>query len=197
MAIETGRSDQLAHNSWHLMALLVVVVFIASQVSTLSSFGLAWDEGLGNLFFGERYTYYWQTFQHKYLDFRTELAYHDTTAINTYLSPFRDYPYEFPGFWDTLSAGCMRLLAYRWGWLDAVDAFHLPTILLTGQFLWLFFSWVQRRLGGLTALLALVMLTSFPRLWADAHFNIKDVPEMAFFGLAVMAYAKWYKDPSW
>ena len=40
------------------MALILVLVFLVSGVLTLPQYGISWDEGLGNLFFGERYFYY-------------------------------------------------------------------------------------------------------------------------------------------
>jgi hypothetical protein len=40
---------------------VVVFVFFYTVfgISTLKYFGLTWDEGLGNLFFGERYFHFW------------------------------------------------------------------------------------------------------------------------------------------
>lgn len=178
-------------------AALIILGFLISGIMTLKFYGISWDEGLGNMFFGERYLFYWMTGQEKFLDFKSELAALRGLPLNLFLSPFRDLPHEFPALADTLSAAGMHLFAYRLGWLNPVDAWHLFTILLTAAFLAVFYRFLSRRLGRFAALTALCFLAVFPRLWGDMHFNPKDVPETAFFGLAVMAFTVWYEKPGW
>lgn len=179
------------------LALLVVLLFTLSGIFTLGDYGLAWDEGLGNLFLGERYFYYYQHFQQKYLDFKAELDIHENLPLNTFHSPMRDYPHEFPPVMDTLSAASMHLVSYRLGWLPPISAFHLPTVLLAGIFLWLLYRFAARRLSRLAGFLAMLFLATFPRFWGDMHFNIKDVPETILFGMVIMAYLAWYEKPKW
>ncbi len=178
-------------------AALVILAFLISGITTLKYYGISWDEGLGNMFFGERYLFYWITGQEKFLDFRSELAALRGLPLNLFLSPFRDLPHEFPALADTLSAASMHLFAYRLGWLNAVDAWHLFTILLASVFLVVFYRFISHRLGRFTGLTTLLFLAVFPRFWGDMHFNPKDVPETVFFGLAVMAYTVWYEKPGW
>jgi hypothetical protein len=45
-------------------------------------------------------------------------------------------------------------------------------------------------------LFSLIFLASFPRFWGDMHFNPKDVPEMVFFGLVILHYYSWFKQPN-
>ena len=68
-------------------ALLLVLIFLISGILTLPRYGLSWDEGLGNVFFGERYYFYLSTFQEKYLDVRTNLAATRDLPLDLYLSP--------------------------------------------------------------------------------------------------------------
>jgi 4-amino-4-deoxy-L-arabinose transferase-like glycosyltransferase len=181
----------------HLLALLLVGLFILSGVLTLGDYGLAWDEGLGNLFLGERYFYYLQTFQQKYLDFKAELDIHQNLPLNTFYSPMRDYAHEFPPVMDTLSAATMHLVSYRLGWLPPISAFHLLTVLLAGLLLWLLYRFAAARLGKLAAILGILFLATFPRFWGDMHFNIKDVPEAVLFAAVILAYLRWYEKPAW
>ncbi|MHC1782973.1 MAG: glycosyltransferase family 39 protein [Anaerolineaceae bacterium] len=179
------------------LAGLFILGFLVSGILTLKYYGISWDEGLGNMFFGERYLFFLQTGLEKFLDFKSELAALRGLPLNLFLSPFRDLPFEFPALADTLSAASMHFFAYKLQWLNAVDAWHLFTILLSALFLLAFYDFTARRMGRFAALTALAFLAVFPRFWGDMHFNPKDVPEMAFFGLAVMAYAEWYDKPGW
>jgi 4-amino-4-deoxy-L-arabinose transferase-like glycosyltransferase len=181
----------------HWLALTFILGFVVLGAVTLPKYGLTWDEGLGNLFFGERYCHYFATLDPAYLDFqKTDLAIHQR-PFNLALSPFRHRPYEFPPLADTVSAAAMELLAYRLPWLDPVDAFHLPKILLCGLLLWVLFAFARRRFGPWTALGAVVLLASYPRFWGDMHFNPKDVPETVFFSLTIIALVAWWRQPSW
>ncbi|MCD4674009.1 MAG: glycosyltransferase family 39 protein [Anaerolineaceae bacterium] len=187
--------DWLERNS-HILALLVVLLFTLSGILTLDDYGLAWDEGLGNIFLGERYYYYFQTFQQKYLDFKTELSINRNLPLNTFLAPMHAFPHEFPPVMDTLSAASMHLLSYRLGWLPPISAFHLPTVLLSGGFLWLLYRFAVRRLGKLAGFLTILFLATFPRFWGDMHFNVKDVPEAILFAAVIIAYLRWYEKPN-
>lgn len=191
-----GMVSRVSTGKKRWLALLITLAFFISGIATQSYYGLSWDEGLGNLFFGERYLLYLTTFAEKYLDFKANLAFHLEQPFNLYLSPFRDYPNEFPGFADTLSAGSMHLFSYKLGWMDPVDAWHLFTILLATIFLWVFYRFFAPRLGETVTLLGMLFLATFPRFWGDMHINPKDVPEMIFFGFVIMGYLAWYEKPN-
>ena len=177
-----------------IFAVIVILCFFISAVLTLPNYGVAWDEGLGNMFFGERYCYYLTSFNSKYLDFKTELSIKKTLPLKLFQSPFHDFPYEFPALADTLSAASMHFFAYRLSWLDPVDGFHLFTIVLSTAMLAIFYAFVRKRLGSLTAIFSLLFLATFPRLWSDMHFNVKDVPEMVFYCLTIISFLWWYKN---
>jgi hypothetical protein len=185
----------LSMSGW--IASLFILGFLISGIMTLKYYGISWDEGLGNMFFGERYLFYFFTGQEKFLDFKSELAALRGLPLNLFLSPFRDFPFEFPALADTLSAASLHLFAYRLGWLNAVDAWHFFTILLAAIFLVAFYFFAARRLGRFAALAAVLFMGTFPRFWGDMHFNPKDVPETVFFGLTILAYIAWYEKPTW
>jgi 4-amino-4-deoxy-L-arabinose transferase-like glycosyltransferase len=93
---------------------------------------------------------------------------------------------------DTLSAGTMYLFSYFLNWLNQIDGFHLFTVLLSGIFLWVLYRFTVRKLGKLAAWMAIIFLATFPRFWADMHFNPKDIPEAIFFGFVIISYLNWY-----
>ena len=57
----------------NLLAVVIITFFFISEIMTLHNYGVTWDEGLGNLFFGERYLRYFTSFNEKYLDFNADL----------------------------------------------------------------------------------------------------------------------------
>lgn len=180
-----------------VLAILFILLFFVSGVATLRFYGMSWDEGLGNFFFGERYLHYLFTFQEKFLDFKAELPMHSEHALNLFPSTWRNNPEIFPAAADIPSAASMYLFSYTLGWLDPVDGFHLFSLLLLSIFLILFYFFAAQAVGKTVAFFSVCLLVVFPRLWGDMHFNQKDIPEMVFFGLTLMAYWKWFQRADW
>ncbi len=180
-----------------LVAYIFTCSFVVSGILTLPLYGVTWDEALGNMFFGQRYLYYFLTRNPQYLDFNyPNLPIHEQLP-NLYLSVYRHIPYEFPPLADILSAATMEIFGYRLGWLDPIDAFHLATILLSGILLIIIFKFVSKRLDYFAAFLAILLLGTYPRFWGDMHFNVKDIPETVFFALTIIAFFIWYERPAW
>jgi 4-amino-4-deoxy-L-arabinose transferase-like glycosyltransferase len=179
------------------LAVLIVLSFLVSGIATLSNYGISWDEGLGNLFFGERYLQYLTHFQQKYLDFKLELAFQKALPFNLYHSPLHESPQEFPALADTLSAASMYFVSYGLGLANPVDAFHLFTVLLAALFLWVLYRFAAPRLGSPAALVGILFLALFPRFWGDMHFNPKDIPSTIFIGFTLMATITWHERPTW
>jgi hypothetical protein len=179
------------------LAILFVFIFCLSGILTLTEYGMTWDEGLGNFFFGERYFHYLSSFNITYLQFNEYLSMHKEHSLDLFKSPWKGTPEAFPALADIASAATMYIFSYKLEWLDPVDGFHLFSILLLSVFLITFYFFISKRLGKFVALFALIFLGVFPRLWGDMHFNDKDIPEMVFFGFTLLAYWKWFEKPSW
>ena len=179
------------------IAILFILVFCLSGIFTLTQYGATWDESLGNLFFGERYLHYFSSFDPNYLRFDEYLSMHKEHPLDLYKSSFRGSPEEFPALADTASAATMYVFSYKLKWLDPIDAFHLFPILLVSSFLVVFYFFISKRLGKWVSLFSILFMGTFPRLWGDMHFNVKDIPEMVFFGLALLAFWGWFENPSW
>ena len=185
-------------NKLDLFAITFAFLFLLSGLFTLSNYGMSWDEGLGNFFFGNRYAQYITTFDATYLDFATVLPEEQPGMLQLeQYAPFRDRAHEFPAVVDMLSASFMRVFAYELNMADPVDAFHSFTILLAALYLLTQYYYVTVLFDRLTALVSVLLLGTFPRFWGDMHFNPKDVPEAIFFALTILSFANWVKKPSW
>jgi hypothetical protein len=184
-----GRAGRFA--AWAL-ALAVV----AAGIATLPRYGLTCDEAYGNLFFGERYLHYFLKQDRAYLKFTDHDLDVHAREPDLFRSTWRWAPRAFPPFFDTLSAAGMELLGHRLRWMDPIDAFHVPTILLAGILLVALHAFAAPRIGAAPALAGAFVLGTYPRFWGDMHNNVKDVPEAALFALTVMALARWHESPS-
>lgn len=180
-----------------LLMLGYVLLFIVLGFVTLPRYGFTWDEGVGDVFFGERYFHFFISLNPAYLDFEKPDLDVNQRPFDLYASSYRDKPNEFLPVGNTLSGMTMELFGYRLGWLDPVDAFHLAKVLLAGLLLWVLFNFAAPRLGTLTAGLAVLILSTFPRFWGDIHFNPLDIPEAIFAALTIFAFYYWTERPSW
>jgi hypothetical protein len=192
--------DSTLKKTFHIIkanwpAYVFVLSFFFSGLITLPEYGMSWDEGLGNFFFGERYFYYFTTFKGKYLDFNADLAGLRNQPLKLFASPYRQRPFEFPPVADTIAAAGMHIFSYKLHWIDPVDAFHATAIFFAAGLLLFLYAFIAPRLGRFTALLSIIFLGTFPRFWGDMHINVKDVPEAVLFSLTLMAYLVWFEKP--
>lgn len=192
---ESGLRKKLPKTGYWIAAF--VIVYIMLGILTLKNYSISWDEGLGNLFFGERYLNYFISFDAKYLNFNEgDLLIHERIP-NLFRSPWRDKANEFPPLADTVSALFMDVFAYRFQWIDPIDAFHLPKILLSGLLLGVLYWFAAPEMGKFAAFLGILALGLYPRFWGDMHFNPKDIPIAAFFTFVIVLSYAWYQKPSW
>lgn len=192
------RNNPNRTNPWlDWIAILISVSFFISGIITLPNYGISWDEGLGNFFFGNRYAQYITSgFDPIYLDFDKNFGDAANELDLEAYSPYRDVYYEFPGFIDTLSGLSMRFFGYQLGWMDPVDAFHAVTILLAALYFLAQYYYVSRLFDQRLAIISILFLATAPRFWGDAHFNPKDVPESVFFGLTLLSFMAWIQKPT-
>lgn len=176
--------------------LFLIMFFGISGFFSLGLIGISWDEGLGNMFFGERYLKYIETGQDKYLDFKADLGFHNLTGLDLTKSKFRNLPNHYPPVMDIISAWIMHTFAYSGNVLDPVDAFHLSKILITILFLGICYFFIKKRLGVGISFWSLLFLLTFPRLWGDMELNPKDIPSLAVFTFFIFAFIFWYEKPS-
>lgn len=90
-----------------------------------------------------------------------------------------------------LADAAKRLLHDRWRLLDPVTARHavLPVLLI--PFALVLLRFVSRVWGPPVGFFAVALLLTYPRFFGHAFHNLKDVPELITFSLAMMACADW------
>ncbi|MEM9554911.1 MAG: glycosyltransferase family 39 protein [Acidobacteriota bacterium] len=163
---------------------LVVVLF---GLSALDRYNITWDEALGDLFFGERYLFFFATLDTTYLDFGAE-AFEPPRDPDLGVSPFRGRPWEYYPVANTLAAASAELFGRQLGWVDVFDGFHLLNLALAALLIVVMVRVVARRWGLAAGAASVGLLFGAPRIVAHMMANIKDFPLMVFFALTAFAF---------
>ena len=95
---------------------------------------------------------------------------------------------EHPVFSDILSSLSNILFYEKLGWLRDDHAYNLLAVFLASVLVGVLFYWTMKVYGVVAALIATLTLTTTGLFWAESHNNIKDIPQLAFFSLAVFAW---------
>jgi len=139
-------------------AYLFILLFFISGVLTLPDYGLTWDEATSDVFFGERYLYYFRTLDSTYLDFSRDIPHLDALPLVTRYASYRMIPAECPPLAAISAAFTMQVFSYKLHLLDPVDGWHLSVILFTTVFLFCLYRFFSSRIKPLPALLGIILL---------------------------------------
>lgn len=157
-------------------ALALALVAIAAPA--LRDIGVAWDEALGDLYFGDRYLSQMLAF-----DASASPPSHPPSLA---LSPFIKYPWEYFPVANILAAATSRLLTPLG--VDPFDGFHAVNLLLGAILLVALYRAVEKHESTAAALASVSFLFLSPRIAGDVLANIKDFPEMVFFALTLLLF---------
>ena len=175
-----------------LVPAILIALSFAWCFPALDQYNVTWDEALGDFFFGERYLSFFTSFDPVYLDFASD-PYPEDRRPDLRLSPFRTRPWEHYPVASTLSAASSTVLSRWLGWLDPFDGYHAANLFLAALLIWVFFRFLEERLGLLAAVAALGFLFSSPRVVSHLMANVKDFPLMVFYTLTVMVFFRAYE----
>ncbi len=163
--------------------LLMSLTLLGLGFAALDQYNITWDEGVGDLFFGQRNFLYFTSGNREWLQFDRDLEVPaplpdlDATPLRT--SPQEHYPVA-----STL-ATAVSLLSTRLELTDPFDGIHLFNLLLAAPFLFFFFRLIERERGRLTAVAATLFLFTSPRIVFAMMANVKDFPEMILFAASL------------
>ena len=175
-----------------LLPLMLIAGLTAFGWSALDQYNITWDAALGDLFFGERYLSFFTSFDPAYLDFQNS-PYPDDRQPDLSLSPFKGRPWEYYPVANTLAAATSTVLARWLGLVDVFDGFHAVNLWLAALLIAVFWRFLDRRLGMVTATAAIGFLFTSPRIISHYLANIKDFPLMVFYTLTLCAFFRAYE----
>jgi len=196
MPEQTTPRNSAGASSDRLIASILVLTFCLAGLLTLDHYGLTFDE-TWHLFTADRYFRFWVTFDRTLLDFSQPHP-ADNQPVNHPVFERRDNEPR-SAVANTLYGLSYWLLSSTLHWLDPVDAYHLPVILMAGGTLAVVYVMGKEAIGQTAAFFATLALGLSPRFLAHAHFNIKDTPKTLFFSLTIWAFwrASVHRDWQW
>ncbi|MBW2525914.1 MAG: glycosyltransferase family 39 protein [Deltaproteobacteria bacterium] len=169
-----------------LVLALVVAAYWLAAALLISDYGLTWDEP-ENFGIGHKYLHFYRT---GHLDLTDGLP--PIPHSDAYDHPaIRRGAVSLWPFANVLSAASCELLHQLLGWLDAVAAHHLVIPALLGSFAIVLYRFAAKRWGRGTGVAAVAVLLTMPRVFGHGMNNVKDVPQLALFGLTLLLLYEW------
>ncbi len=99
-----------------------------------------------------------------------------------------------PPFNDILSALFNYTFYQKLGIVGDVEAYHLFNIVISTIAVLVICVWVKQEYGLFASIIAVLSLTLQPIFFAEAHVNIKDPAETAFFTLSLYTFYRGIRD---
>lgn len=183
------------------LALILSVVFFLILFLTLKDYGISWDETL-HFRRGQAYLYYFLTRETTYQKL-PELNLQGTNGNpNIIKLPRRsfyqndlhngDYMLKddsgHPPINGELAALSNYVFFQKLGILDDISAHHLFNILSATLLAFVVTYFTAIYLGFFPAIVSFLSLLTYPLFFAEAHFNVKDPPETAFFAATILSF---------
>ncbi len=191
---------------------LVPLLFFIISLSTLYDYGINWDSPT-HFARGQAYLRYMLTGKTNYdglppycmnaehlisrVDFETGEVCdrHRKVRVSQYESSLLDFDrwasknvYGHPAFSDVMLAISNNILYKTLGWVEDIDAYHLYSIFTTFILALTVSLWTKQTFGTFASIIAVLTVYTYPLLFAEQHFNIKDPPMAAFFTLSLYLF---------
>lgn len=197
------------------ISIILGVIFFVIGFLTLNDYNIMWD-GRAHFLKGQSYVNFFLTGQENYdkpvskeyvryyRDYvnRSKPGYensfyvpYDSYRKSIYKDPLNGYfKYKndrgHPPISD-IGAAIFNIIFYeKLGLVKDDLAYGLFALFLSSVLISLIFTWVKRYYGIFAAIVSVIALSTYPLFWAEAHFNIKDVPSMVFFTFSLYTFWK-------
>lgn len=204
------------------LPLLGSVVFFVVCLLTIYDYGISWDEPI-HFQRGQAYLHYFITGQKHYSnlpviaenvtriegltpqnanpgkivvhsnEFRRSYYQHDSLDTQYFLENDSGHP-PLNGILAALSN---KIFFQDLGILEDVESYHLFNILAASILVFVVGAFAYETFGGWASAISMLVLSAYPLFFSESHFNIKDPPEAAFFGLTIYLFWKSVVHKSW
>lgn len=191
-------------NRKYIFSLACAVIFFISAFVTLKDYGISWDETI-HFSRGQAYLYYFLTGKTNYNDLPNENMQGNLGKPENVVLPRRSF-YQLDDFHngeyflntdvghpplnDILAALSNYVFYQKLGIMDDISAYHLFNILAAAVVVFVVAAFAYEVMGFIPALVSVLALVTYPLFWSEAHFNIKDPPETAFFAATIWLFWK-------
>lgn len=192
-----------------LLPLVFSLVFFIVELVTLPSYGISWDETL-HFRRGQAYFNYFLTGNLDYYGIpnvnlqgtkgdpkNTPLPRRSIYQSNNYTARFLlKNDSGHPPINGELAALTNYIFFQKLGILDDISSHHLFNIIASTLLVFVVVSFVFATFGVFPAIISFLSLSTYPLFFSEAHFNIKDPPEAAFFAATIWGFYKFINNNS-
>lgn len=175
------------HNPFNLYAAICIIGHLTISFLVIEDYGITIDAP-DDVAIGLKYLNYFETGHLDFSDNTPSIPGHPVVYSDTSVATKPYYAYPFA---NTLSALTCKIFYQKLRLLDPVASHHIMIPLLLAGFMGAFYVFVKKYWGGYAALLAILLLATYPRFIGDSFNNLKDVPLAIFFSLTIMCYVEW------
>jgi len=203
--------------------LLIPALFFIICLLSISHYGISWDSPI-HFQRGQAYLHYFMTGETNYkslpiikdytpriegLDVSKEfpgrkIISNDTEQKRSYFQNesfdakyFIEGDSGHPPLNGILAALSNKIFYQKLGIMGDIESYHLFIILSATLLVFVVSAFAYQTYGFFVALVSGISLSLYPLFFSESHFNIKDPPEAAFFGLTIWSFWVSLNRKSW
>lgn len=182
-----------------LLSLLATLIYFSILLLTLGDYNVSWDETI-HFRRGQAYLHYFLTGRENYSDLtkinlqgsdgdpkkvpspRRSLYQNDYHNGQFFLNNDQGHP----PLNDEIAAFFNYVLYQKLGLVDDIFSYHLFNILASSLAVLVVVYFMLITFGEFAAMITFLVMVTYPLFFGEAHFNIKDPPESAFFAATIL-----------
>ncbi|MFC1625141.1 glycosyltransferase family 39 protein, partial [Patescibacteria group bacterium] len=177
-----------------ILILLIPFLFLFFQIATIKDYGISWDEPI-HFTRGQSYLHIFLTGEKTYKNISGNRSYFQNDSLNGLY--FLQNDSGHPPTNDILAALTNKIFYQRLNLLGDIDSYHLFNILCSTLLITVVVIFAYQKLGLFPSIFSGVIMASYPFLFAESHFNIKDPPQAAFFSFTIWLFYLSLKKFDW
>lgn len=180
----------------YFLGLIIATIFFMVSLMTLGDYGISWDEPV-HFTRGQAYLNYFLTGELTYQNLpssKRRSHYQDSSHNGQF---FLKNDSGHPPLNGIMAALSNLIFYQRLGILGDIQSYHLFNILSATFLVAVVAIFAMQAYGVWAAIFAALSLSVYPLFFAEAHFNIKDPAEAAFFTATIWAFWNCLKRYRW
>ena len=170
-----------------ILAIITITIYVITSFFIIKDYGITLDD-VEQFGVGHKVVEYFQTGHVNYQDDLPTIEGHP----NFYNDIVKTRPHHIWPFPPILSVLTCKLFFQNLQILDPIPAHHIIIPILTAIFMLVFFFFMKRYWGNIAAFIAMLSLLTMPRFFGHSMSNIKDLPELLFFSIAIFYFFDWW-----
>ena len=168
------------------VGILATAVFLGVMFLTLEDYGISWDEPI-HFLRGQSYLHYFLTGKTRYDEAVEPKSHYENNSLGAEFFLVRE---GHPPINDVFSAVFNQVFHQKLKLLGDIEAYHLFNISAASFLVFIVVIFAYETYGLFAAVIAFLVVSLYPLFFSEAHFNVKDPAETAFFAATIWTFWK-------